>query len=642
MMSLWIPLLFAVAAHPAAAKEKWAVFVGINDYQAASCPKLEGAENDARETEQVLQEVYGFRADHCKLLLSREATKKAILDALAWLKQKAGKEDLALFFFSGHGGQVPDTGHTGGSGLDEALLPCDMSMEAATNDITHHYLRQWVDSLTTDDIVVIADSCYSGSLTKSPFGQLKYVHRKFVDRALVDDEQQSGTSSHETSSTTPHTELSDSDTSSSRRKAVLLAACKADQQATDDRQTNHGAFTYYLLQELRATHSGYEDLLQSVAKAVEARFNQDPQLLGVPPDRVPFGGRAGAAEDSGGSGWITVTKVSGSTVTLSGGAAAGVRVGAVYGVYGEATTDFSDDPLGKVEVETVTGSHAEAKVLKGRASIAAGCRCVIEYASIPNGNLRVYVQSESSTLRNNVTSALKALDYVDLATESGGADRILWADHPTGEYVGELRRLDGTPTDRRHADNAEALVEKLKPDLENAYCLLRLAALSNPRPSFDLNASVNQKRFKLGEDLVISLQPERACYLTVLVVDAAGATTVLYPNKYHDAARVSARDEVRIPATGDRFKLQATEPCGLALVKVLATEENLDFTGVNLHDWNNVFKGLPRPTSGVKAIVRQLSTALGGGGELPRRKGFEVVPVKGWSSAEFIVTIAEH
>ncbi len=82
-----------------------AVIVGINEYKDHNIPKLDGAENDAREIYERLKDpsIGNFEVSHDHYLTGKYATCELIRKAIADIFWKTDPLDLALFYFSGHG-----------------------------------------------------------------------------------------------------------------------------------------------------------------------------------------------------------------------------------------------------------------------------------------------------------------------------------------------------------------------------------------------------------------------------------------------------------------------------------------------------------------------------------------------------------
>jgi len=134
-----------------------AVIVGINEYSDPKItPNLEGAENDATDMYQILQDYGGFEITESHYLLGPKATCKAIRKAISDLLWATDECFLSLFYFSGHG-MVDSYGNL-------YLAPHDIErIEPFTYGIDIDELRKLVSkSKNKDSILLVLDCCYSG------------------------------------------------------------------------------------------------------------------------------------------------------------------------------------------------------------------------------------------------------------------------------------------------------------------------------------------------------------------------------------------------------------------------------------------------------------------------------------------------
>jgi len=207
------------------------VIVGIADYLAVT--DLNYTDDDAEDFRQMLLDKGGFEADNIKLLLDSQATKFNIYDAITgWLDAREEANDLVIFFFSGHGGQLVDYNGDESDGYDEYLFPYDEYL------IQDDELDMWLDNLDSNQVVVIVDSCYSGGLigVASVEASLEGARCKclppvggvrgdaMVGDGFAKDVDQSG--------------------------RLVLTASSEDQSSWEFDALQHGAFTYYLLEAL--------------------------------------------------------------------------------------------------------------------------------------------------------------------------------------------------------------------------------------------------------------------------------------------------------------------------------------------------------------------------------------------------------
>lgn len=100
----------AIAA-PAPTAEKWALVIGITDYDGATRDTVGGA-NDAAVVQKALL-ANGWPADHIMMLVNADATAERIRAGMDWLVQNSTPTSFSVFHFSGHTKQA-NSGHSGG------------------------------------------------------------------------------------------------------------------------------------------------------------------------------------------------------------------------------------------------------------------------------------------------------------------------------------------------------------------------------------------------------------------------------------------------------------------------------------------------------------------------------------------------
>src|SRR5918993_221745 len=86
------------------AENRKAIIIGINTYESDSyIPRLNGAENDAKEIRDRFIKYGNFEISNNHYLVGPDATRRNILRALGEAFQQNNKCDLVTFYFSGHG-----------------------------------------------------------------------------------------------------------------------------------------------------------------------------------------------------------------------------------------------------------------------------------------------------------------------------------------------------------------------------------------------------------------------------------------------------------------------------------------------------------------------------------------------------------
>jgi len=147
-----------------------AFIIGINNYK--NLPKLQTAIHDAQELDRVLREQYGFTTT---LLI--DPGRDAIMDGFNRIRAEIGPEDNLLIYYAGHGE------------FDESVnkaywLPSDAKPDSDTKWIIVDNITSNIKRMAAKHVLVVADSCYSGTLTRAAITQLRSAKEKqrFLDK----------------------------------------------------------------------------------------------------------------------------------------------------------------------------------------------------------------------------------------------------------------------------------------------------------------------------------------------------------------------------------------------------------------------------------------------------------------------------
>ncbi|MDJ1140742.1 caspase family protein [Marinicella marina] len=132
--------------------EYHALVIGNNEY--ADLENLGTALNDAREVAAVLSKTYGYKTQ-----VLENATHLEIVQALADYQQELGKLDNLVVYYAGHG--LIDKRQNG------YWIPTDASMSDKSTWIPNKVISEFMSSMNAKHVMVIADSCYSGTMSGS-------------------------------------------------------------------------------------------------------------------------------------------------------------------------------------------------------------------------------------------------------------------------------------------------------------------------------------------------------------------------------------------------------------------------------------------------------------------------------------------
>jgi len=127
-----------------------ALIIAINNYKYIE--NLKTPIRDGRAIGKILQKKYGFNVDYLE-----NSTRDDILKKLHQLVKNLKKNDNLLIYFAGHGKMVADEGF---------WLPSDAEKDLDLNWVSNNEINRKLRQIKANNILVIADSCFSGALLK--------------------------------------------------------------------------------------------------------------------------------------------------------------------------------------------------------------------------------------------------------------------------------------------------------------------------------------------------------------------------------------------------------------------------------------------------------------------------------------------
>lgn len=144
-------------------KNVWAVVIGINDY--TNIRKLKYAVNDAKLFYDYMINYNHIPSENVTLLLDQKASLVRLRSTLGTqLKNRAGKDDMVIIFFAGHGATEKDAMSPDGDGLEKYLLPYNANpKDLYATALPMNEISRIFNRIRSDRLVFIADSCYSGA-----------------------------------------------------------------------------------------------------------------------------------------------------------------------------------------------------------------------------------------------------------------------------------------------------------------------------------------------------------------------------------------------------------------------------------------------------------------------------------------------
>lgn len=136
----------------------YALLIGNDDYR--FLPRLHTPIADVARIEAVLRDHYGFR-----VRTLRNATRYQTLSALNDLRERVTSDDRLLIYYAGHG-ELDETNMRG------HWLPVDAEPDNTANWLSNVAITDILNVIRARQVLLVADSCYSGTLTRSSLTRL--------------------------------------------------------------------------------------------------------------------------------------------------------------------------------------------------------------------------------------------------------------------------------------------------------------------------------------------------------------------------------------------------------------------------------------------------------------------------------------
>jgi len=618
-----------------ATPRKLALLVGINDYPRDSqFAPLNGCVNDVELQYHLLVHRFGFNPADIVKLTDQQATREDMLTAFEeHLIKQAKPGDVVVFHFSGHGSRVRDPDQDFADGLNSTLVPVDSPLPenfpregGPVDDITGHTIFLLGSAMPTDNFTMVLDSCHSGGAKR---GNLTIRSRAGGSGLTM-----SATELAYQADWLSRLNLSPEDFIQRRRegiaKGAAIASTKREQYAADAPFSDFyaGAFTFVLTQYLWQQTGGdpLSSAIANVARTTtELSFsNQEPQFETQPgrnfgSEPLYFTPKVASPAEA------VVTNIAGGEVEvwLGGVDPNNLEVfdaGAVL-----SGVDTTGQTRGLVQLTTRQGLTGRGQLLAA-ATLPSGALLQEQVRGIPtNVTLRIGLDESLGAEAAIARTALETIPSVE-ALDLGGDEVHYIFGRMTAAYRQELAGQPGMPAENsiglfsqgldlvpdsygNPGESVESAVARLRPKLRSLLAARTVKLTLNPGSSrLNLNVAMSDEKGNrvLGEAVTIrgSSSPpparpgvpqipletglqfqienreNRDLYLSVLVIDATGIMSVIFPNQWTAAVEstlLPAGETLRLPDPNrDGFRLVTQPPVGTTEVLVVASTRPLD------------------------------------------------------------------
>ena len=418
-------------------KNIYALLVGIDRYAPNSdnLSELLGCENDIEEIETYLKnQVAKEWKFNPKKLINEQATRQEIIKGFQQHLIQAEENDIALFYYSGHGGQEkadeqfrrlePD-------GINETLI-CYDSRTPGNHDLADKELRYLLFQVAKKNprVIVILDSCHSGTATRNiPQGVRRASKvrekRDFSDFIFAEDT----TFFNDLLSTSEKVNKKKTGLELPKGKHILFTACRDFQDAKEylgDNGKERGAFSYFLLKTLEQSNGSlsYLDLARNTEALIRGNVREQvPQIEATNQEDLKESFLGNAIPER-----LFYFTLSYGTHSNKGWSIDGGVIQGIPKSFGDETTLLAIFPVGSKpdDLKQVAKALGEAKVTKvltqkSQVEITQGLENLDEnqsywavVTSLPLKLLKVYLQGENT----EVALASKEIAQANLGQKS--------------------------------------------------------------------------------------------------------------------------------------------------------------------------------------------------------------------------------
>lgn len=258
---------------------KHALCIGINDYPGTGSD-LAGCVNDARDWSAALAD-RGFQVAR---LLDRQATGKAMRQAIEAVIDKAKPGDSVVIQYSGHGSYVPDDDGDEPDGTDECLCPYDIMSKGPLVD--DELFELYSSCKPGVKLIVISDSCHSGTVARfAPIQTPPSAAGRHPPQRKVRFLPPAAYLGRRELAKLGMLRARRSASPPGRYAALLMAGCQDTEYSYDAyfRGRPNGAFSYVALQALKKlpARASYSAWYKAVRKVLPSQqYPQSPNLYG--------------------------------------------------------------------------------------------------------------------------------------------------------------------------------------------------------------------------------------------------------------------------------------------------------------------------------------------------------------------------
>ncbi|MEM7077145.1 MAG: caspase family protein [Pseudomonadota bacterium] len=624
-----------------------ALLIGINEYPQEGISRLEGPVEDAKAMQRILSTRLAFAPENINMLLDDAATKANILAAIAELADQAGADDEVYIHFAGHGSQIEDYNNDEEDGFDETLLAYDSRTEEVL-DIVDDELAVALRKFNTDNLVVVLDSCHSGTATRASSIRSRWS-KPHQNKARYRDLP------------APPTEAN--------MRHVLLTGAAAHQLALEKEIDGvpRGLFSHAWGKAITklgrgATYGDLKDQVLDNLKFIGDNYSVQniptPQLEPVRASTMTFLQGSGNADASPNMGsrfaFAPVRRLSDERAVLKDAALLGAQIGSVWGIYPAGTMTFADDEiLGRVTVDRIEGDDAVVRSNDTSLDLDHDQRAIPFSAPTQAQTISMLLTGNDDNRINKLKSKLIEIagDQIQFFSDKDKA----FAKHFVESTDGVTKLFDATGMTELKSINKTDVGEVAEFLLQEAIRTNKadiIASLVNPTSTLSLDLKVVTARSRGAKltdshelpsyfikrdtdprssknSLQVMVETDADAYITLVDIDAEGNVITLFPNSmserhgYYPQGRVLANQQLYIPDNLEMgneagFLIDYTLPTGVDTIVAFASTDA---------DTTKRFRRTIAAIENGSQVLESLSTGIAGLAEnLGQTRGMKLTP----------------
>jgi uncharacterized caspase-like protein len=208
---------------------RWAVVIGVGDYDNKSMPRLRFAESDADAMYRLLTTRAGYARENV-LLLTDKAPEKPTLQNIRlalgdYLSRKTTRDDMVLIYYAGLGAPEVDASSKETDGQAKYLIPRNVQPESLRRTaFAMEEMQGLVARIPAERVVLLLDTSYGGAPGGRTFAPPNARRRSLSDQFL--------------------------ERLAKTRGRLVITASGANEVALEPADLGHGLFTYFVLEGL--------------------------------------------------------------------------------------------------------------------------------------------------------------------------------------------------------------------------------------------------------------------------------------------------------------------------------------------------------------------------------------------------------